>query len=169
MRTGLAEASNVYPRRIDATAESGTWMHRHHLAPMAIVALLLLVAAACSGGQDSSSSTVAPPDADNTETEADEGHTTSGSDTDAGKADAGDVPGPPTVEAVRFPSGDLQLEGDLHLPTTPGPHPAVVLIHGSGPINRQSVLNGQLALQFGFGIPSSTDWPGRWPTPAGSC
>jgi uncharacterized protein len=32
---------------------------------------------------------------------------------------------------VRFPSGDIQLFGKLVLPEGPGPHPAVVLVHGS--------------------------------------
>jgi pimeloyl-ACP methyl ester carboxylesterase len=37
---------------------------------------------------------------------------------------------------VHFPSGDIRLAGTLVLPAAPGPHPAVVLLHGSGPQER---------------------------------
>ena len=107
--------------------------------------LLTLVAAACSDGQESSSSTVAPPEDGAATSETDSG----GGDT---SEDAAPV-GPPTVEAVSYPSGDLALEGDLHLPATGGPHPGVVLVHGSGPISRHAQLSGQLGTQFGFAIP----------------
>lgn len=45
---------------------------------------------------------------------------------------------PPTVreEEVRFASGGLTLNGTLVLPLAPGPHPAVVLVHGSGAAGR---------------------------------
>ena len=36
-------------------------------------------------------------------------------------------------EEVHFDSDGHTLAGVLVLPTTPGPHPAVVFIHGSGP------------------------------------
>lgn len=39
-------------------------------------------------------------------------------------------------EAVKFASGKLTLSGTLVLPTGAGPHPAVVLFHGSGPQRR---------------------------------
>ncbi|HEV8583035.1 MAG TPA: alpha/beta hydrolase [Thermoanaerobaculia bacterium] len=39
-------------------------------------------------------------------------------------------------EEVRFASGGLSLAGTLLLPLSPGPHPAVVLVHGSGPAGR---------------------------------
>ena len=35
-------------------------------------------------------------------------------------------------EWVTFPSGDVTLFGRLDLPASPGPHPAVVFVHGSG-------------------------------------
>jgi uncharacterized protein len=36
-------------------------------------------------------------------------------------------------EAVRFRNGEVELAGTLLLPAGPGPHPAVVFLHGSGP------------------------------------
>jgi pimeloyl-ACP methyl ester carboxylesterase len=43
-------------------------------------------------------------------------------------------------EEVRFSSGDIQLAGTLISPTTNRTHPAIVLVHGSGPGNRESML-----------------------------
>lgn len=40
-------------------------------------------------------------------------------------------------EEVRFQSGDITLEGTLFKPLSPGPHPAVILVQGSGPVDRQ--------------------------------
>jgi dienelactone hydrolase len=39
-------------------------------------------------------------------------------------------------ESVTFSNGDVHLAGVLTLPTGPGPHPALVLVHGSGPGTR---------------------------------
>jgi len=36
------------------------------------------------------------------------------------------------VEKITFQSGDITLSGVLVKPTTPGPHPGIVLLHGSG-------------------------------------
>jgi dienelactone hydrolase len=41
-----------------------------------------------------------------------------------------------THEAVTFRNGDVELHGLLSLPAGPGPHPAVVLVHGSGAATR---------------------------------
>jgi uncharacterized protein len=41
---------------------------------------------------------------------------------------------------VRFSSGDVHLAGTLISPNVPGKHPAVILVHASGPQNRESVL-----------------------------
>ena len=43
----------------------------------------------------------------------------------------------PAVAAVRdveisWPSGQIRLSGELLLPASGGPHPAVVMLHGSG-------------------------------------
>lgn len=42
------------------------------------------------------------------------------------------------VEEVTIPSGDITLHGELYLPNRPGPHPAVVYMHGGG--NNYDVL-----------------------------
>ncbi|MEJ2288197.1 MAG: alpha/beta fold hydrolase [Deinococcales bacterium] len=47
-----------------------------------------------------------------------------------------------TDEEVRFSSTDATLAGTLTLPAGPGPHPAVLLVSGSGPQDRDSALPG---------------------------
>ncbi|HEY6641933.1 alpha/beta hydrolase family protein [Povalibacter sp.] len=42
------------------------------------------------------------------------------------------------TEAVSFQNTDAKLEGTLLIPSTHGPHPAIVLLHGSGPLTRYS-------------------------------
>ncbi len=41
-------------------------------------------------------------------------------------------------ESVAFRSGDVTLAGTLLVPGTSGPHPAIILLHGSGPLTRNS-------------------------------
>lgn len=41
---------------------------------------------------------------------------------------------------VRFASGDVPLQGTLFVPNGKGPHPGVVLLHGSGPQTRESYI-----------------------------
>jgi len=43
-------------------------------------------------------------------------------------------------EDVRFSNGDIQLSGTLISPATRGRHPAIILVHGSGPENREYML-----------------------------
>jgi pimeloyl-ACP methyl ester carboxylesterase len=43
-------------------------------------------------------------------------------------------------EAVTFRSGDVTLAGTLLIPSTKGPHPAIVLAHGSGAQDRNGFL-----------------------------
>ena len=43
-------------------------------------------------------------------------------------------------EDVRFSNGDVQLAGTLISPTGKGPHPAVILVHSSGPEDREYLL-----------------------------
>lgn len=43
---------------------------------------------------------------------------------------------PHRVEDVTVVNGDVTLKGTLLLPQTPGPHPAIVFAHGSGPATR---------------------------------
>lgn len=45
-----------------------------------------------------------------------------------------------TREDVRFASGTLRLTGTLFKPASGDRHPAVILVHGSGPENREYVL-----------------------------
>jgi pimeloyl-ACP methyl ester carboxylesterase len=45
---------------------------------------------------------------------------------------------PSRDEEVVFRHGDITLAGTLIAPATPGPHPAIVLLHGSGPLTRHS-------------------------------
>jgi dienelactone hydrolase len=43
-------------------------------------------------------------------------------------------------EDVRFRNRNVQLAGTLITPAAPGPHPAVILVHGSGAENREYLL-----------------------------
>jgi dienelactone hydrolase len=43
---------------------------------------------------------------------------------------------PTRHEDVTFRNGDVELHGQLSIPVGPGPHPAVVLVHGSGAATR---------------------------------
>lgn len=49
-------------------------------------------------------------------------------------------PLPYKQEEVSFQNGDVKLSGSLLVPLKKGPHPAVVLFHGSGPQTRESYL-----------------------------
>ncbi|RPH35701.1 alpha/beta fold hydrolase, partial [bacterium] len=51
-------------------------------------------------------------------------------------------PVPYKEEEVKFPNGPLTLAGTLTLPPVPGKHPAVVMITGSGPQNRDEEIFG---------------------------
>lgn len=44
------------------------------------------------------------------------------------------------AEPVRYPSGAVSLGATLLVPASPGPHPAVVMIHGSGPTTRRALM-----------------------------
>ena len=44
------------------------------------------------------------------------------------------------IEEVGFSNGETRLAGTLFLPPSPGRHPALVLLHGSGPQNRNGTL-----------------------------
>jgi dienelactone hydrolase len=46
---------------------------------------------------------------------------------------------PYRAEAVTFESGSVHLAGTLLVPDRPGPHPAVVMVHGSGPATRDAL------------------------------
>src|SRR5690606_33184050 len=42
-------------------------------------------------------------------------------------------------DEVTFESDDVTIAGTLLRPVTPGPHPALVMIHGSGPVTRDAL------------------------------
>ena len=45
-----------------------------------------------------------------------------------------------TTTPVRYASGAASLSGSLLTPLGPGPHPAIVMIHGSGPVTRDALM-----------------------------
>jgi pimeloyl-ACP methyl ester carboxylesterase len=55
---------------------------------------------------------------------------------------ASDEPVPYEVEEVTFENGPVTLAGTLTLPSTAGPHPALVLVSGSGAQDRDETLPG---------------------------
>lgn len=57
-------------------------------------------------------------------------------------------PSASTVHQTTFAGDGIELAGDLYLPEGSGPHPGVVLIHGSGPIDRNATVPGQLRTSF---------------------
>jgi dienelactone hydrolase len=59
------------------------------------------------------------------------------------------------TEEVQFPGPDFDLVGTLDVPAgrSGGRFPAVILIHGSGPVDRSENLSGQLAMTFGCTFP----------------
>ncbi|MCH7875817.1 MAG: alpha/beta fold hydrolase [Gemmatimonadetes bacterium] len=57
------------------------------------------------------------------------------------REDVGEEEPPPYgEEEVQFTNGEITLAGTLTVPPSPGPHPAVVMITGSGPQNRDEEL-----------------------------
>ena len=54
--------------------------------------------------------------------------------------------------AVMFPSGPITLAGSLLTPTTPGPHPAVVVVHGARPNARAPYRNFALQTFVQHGV-----------------
>jgi uncharacterized protein len=97
------------------------------LGRAAVVALLLIVVAGCG-------------DPGQTWTAA----TSAGAPTSDGGPPADDD----ATTEVTFTSQGLDLTGDLRLPDGAGPHPGVVLVHGSGPLGRDGTVPGQLAMTF---------------------
>ena len=57
------------------------------------------------------------------------------------------TPTPYATEEVAFTNGDVTLAGTLSLPDGPGPFPAVVLVSGSGPQDRDEYLGGGIAIR----------------------
>lgn len=60
---------------------------------------------------------------------------------------------PHQSRTINFTSGDgFQLQGRLLLPECPGPHPVVVSVHGSGPVNRHGGPYHTWFLQQGIAV-----------------
>ncbi len=53
--------------------------------------------------------------------------------------------GPYEPRDASYASGDVALSGTLFVPTTPGPHPGAVIIHGSGTSHRDNLWYLQIA------------------------
>jgi len=53
--------------------------------------------------------------------------------------------GPYEPRDASYANGDVALSGTLFAPTTPGPHPAAVIIHGSGTSHRDNLWYLQIA------------------------
>lgn len=59
-----------------------------------------------------------------------------------GAADGSPEPAPYEVREVAFDAGEVRLAGTLTVPEGDGPHPAVILVTGSGPQDRDEQLFG---------------------------
>jgi len=57
-----------------------------------------------------------------------------------------------TRKAVSFVSGKRSLKGDLYIPASKGPHPAVVFAHGSGASTRSVAFFTTYFLQLGIAV-----------------
>ncbi len=53
-----------------------------------------------------------------------------------------------TTEELTFESRGARLVGTLYLPAGPGPHPVMVGVHGSGPVDRSDLYQGEAARYF---------------------
>ncbi len=54
-------------------------------------------------------------------------------------------------EQLRFANGAVSLSGTLYLPPTPGPHPALLFLHGSGPeLRTEFRYHGKLFARHGI-------------------
>ncbi len=56
------------------------------------------------------------------------------------------------VEQVSVLHGDVTLKGTLMLPTTPGPHPAIVFAHGSGDATRDVAIWNPYFVRLGMAV-----------------
>src|SRR6516165_9152626 len=82
---------------------------------------------------------------------------------------------PITERSVRFPSQGAVLAGTLSSPSGPGSHPGIVILQGSGPLDRHfESISQEIYLSFGFavlafdkrGVAASTGvFPGELATP----
>lgn len=86
---------------------------------------------------------------------SDTGGTTTQSDSDSNENQgySDNIAG--SSQNITFEGADLTLEGTLEMPVSAktGQTPAIVLVHGSGPLSRNSPLPGQLNMSFSFTVP----------------
>jgi pimeloyl-ACP methyl ester carboxylesterase len=115
----------------------------------------VLLAAACSSSPATIGSTPAPPTSPSEITTTLPPPTTLPSTTTV----AGSTGAEASTETidVEILTPDLMLQGTLRLPSGTRPAPAVILIHGSGPISREGTLPGQLNMVFPTPIPVFTE------------
>jgi death on curing protein len=83
---------------------------------------------------------------------------------------------PATGRSVRIPSQGAMLAGTISIPPGPGPHPGIVILQGSGPLDRHfESISQEIYLSLGFevlafdkrGVGASTGvFPGELATPA---
>lgn len=59
---------------------------------------------------------------------------------------------PSTARDIEFKDGEVTLKGVLLVPDGPGPHPAVVYAHGSGPATRQGGFFHSVFLKHGIAV-----------------
>ena len=131
---------------------------RRRLRPRAaaVVALWVLAAACGAGGDppaasDAGGAGSGQPAATGPATAPADGATGDATEVAAAGADGG------ATRQVTFAGAGLRLAGDLWLPDATGPHPGVVLVHGSGPQDRDMTVPGQLAMTFPRPVAVFTD------------
>lgn len=61
--------------------------------------------------------------------------------------------GAAAAEDIVIPAEGMELAGALRMPESAGPAPAVVIVHGSGPLSRDGLLPGQLGLTLSQPVP----------------
>jgi pimeloyl-ACP methyl ester carboxylesterase len=73
-------------------------------------------------------------------------------------------PAQPRTEEIRFRSGDFELVGDLRFPAGDGPHPAIIMVHGSGSATRNGAVPFRPLIEIfqrhGYAV-FSWDTPGK--------
>jgi pimeloyl-ACP methyl ester carboxylesterase len=109
-----------------------------------LLAILVVITGACSGSTTSTTQAVTSAPTTAIPTTSTVSTAMTQPQTDPATTADGDE--------VGFTSDGLEMVGDLRLPVGAEPAPAVVLIHGSGPHNRDAPLSAQLNMSFGFEI-----------------
>jgi dipeptidyl aminopeptidase/acylaminoacyl peptidase len=75
------------------------------------------------------------------------------------------------IEEITFRSGNFKVVGDLRIPTEGGPHPAIIMVHGSGAASRNGAVQFspmiEIFLRNGYAVfswdkPGSGESTGKW-------